>query len=146
MDAMTSVPASIPYVSAAERGRWTLYGFGELRLLRAALRQAVAGNRPYRPESAGPGDLAEPIIVVANELATNALRHGSPPTVVRLLTEPGRLILDVVDHSPEALPRPARDRPPGAGGLGLRLTATFAIDFGWYATGATKHVWAAFPS
>lgn len=141
MDAMTSVPAPIPYVSAAERGSWTLHGFGELRLLRAALRQAVA-----LPESAGPGDLAEPIIVVANELATNALRHGTPPTVVRLLSEPGRLILDVVDHNPEALPRPAGDRPPGAGGLGLRLTATFAIDFGWYATGATKHVWAAFPS
>jgi len=146
MDAMTSVPASIPYVSATERGSWTLHGFGELRLLRAALRLAVAGNPLSGPGSAAAGDLAEPIIVVANELATNALRHGRAPTVVRLLTEPGRLILDVVDHRPEAFPRPDGDRPPGRGGLGLRLTARFAIDFGWYATGATKHVWAAFPS
>jgi hypothetical protein len=36
-------------------------------------------------------------------------------------------------------------RPLGAGGLGLQLTRTFAIEVGWYATELTEHVWASFP-
>ena len=132
---MTLLPTPIPYTSAVELGSWTLHGFGELRALRSGLR-AVATTAAD----------VEGIVVAANELATNALRHGRPPAVVRLLREPGGLILDVADHDRESAPRQAAGRPPGAGGLGLRLTATFAKDVGWYATEVTKHVWASFPS
>jgi hypothetical protein len=45
-----------------------------------------------------------------------------------------------------AEPQLINDRPLGAGGLGLRLTKTFAGEVGWYTTDATKHVWASFPS
>jgi len=134
MDGMTSMPTSIPYASAVELGRWTLHSYRDLRVLRSGLRAMAEGHH------------AEGMVVVANELATNALRHARPPAVVRLLGEPGRLILDVADHDPAAEPQPAGDRPPGAGGLGLRLTATFATDLGWYANAVTKHVWASFPS
>ena len=48
------------------------------------------------------------------------------------------------DHDLSTAPH-VEDRPLGAGGLGPRLTETFAIDFGWYATDVTKHVWASFP-
>ncbi|WP_433373784.1 ATP-binding protein [Actinoplanes sp. CA-142083] len=136
---MTSLPASVPYPLAAELCRWTLASFGDLRGLRADLRDALAG-------SAGTGDVTDRMTVVANELATNALRHGRPPTVVRLLRQDDRLIIDVADHDRDAEPRVAEDRPLGAGGLGLQLTKTFAIDVGWYSTDATKHVWASFPS
>ncbi|HEX5203894.1 ATP-binding protein [Paractinoplanes rhizophilus] len=136
---MTSLPASVPYPLAAEICRWTLATYGELRGLRAELRDALAG-------SAETGDVTDRMTVVANELATNALRHGLPPTVVRLLRQGDRLIIDVADHDRDAEPRVAEDRPLGAGGLGLQLTRSFAADVGWYATDATKHVWASFAS
>jgi len=136
---MTSLPASVPYPLAAEICRWTLATFRDLRGLRAELRATLA-------RSAKTDDITDRMTVVANELATNALRHGRPPTVVRLLRQDDRLIIDVADHDRDAEPRLAEDRPLGAGGLGLQLTRTFAIDVGWYSTDATKHVWASFPS
>lgn len=133
---MTPLSASVPLPAAAELHRWTLDEFGDLRELRAALRTAL-------PTAATLDELADRVAVVATELATNALRHGLPPTVVRLLRTDNLLILDVSDHDREGRPRLA-ERPLGAGGLGLRLTRTFAVDVGWYTTEATKHVWASF--
>lgn len=141
MNAMTSLPESVPYPSAAEICRWTLVAFGDLRGLRAELREVVT-----RSARGDPGEVADRMTVVANELATNALRHGLPPTVVRLLRDGNRLIIDVADQDREAEPRVAVDRPLGAGGLGLQLTRTYAVDVGWYATDVAKHVWASFPS
>jgi anti-sigma regulatory factor (Ser/Thr protein kinase) len=83
--------------------------------------------------------------VVATELATNALRHGLPPTEVRLLRDHDRLIIDVADHDMAAAPVLDEDRPLGAGGLGLQLAREFAVDVGWYLSDLTKHVWAGFP-
>jgi serine/threonine-protein kinase RsbW len=136
MDGMSSLPASVPHSAAVELRRWTLDSFRELRLLRATLRDAVAETAV---------EVSDRMTVVATELATNALRHGLPPTVVRLLDEGDRLIIDVADHDLTAEPTVAEDRPLGAGGLGLQLARTFAIDVGWYATDSTKHVWASFP-
>jgi serine/threonine-protein kinase RsbW len=141
MDAMTSLRISAPFPAATELHRWKLDKFGELRELRAALREAIA----QVPASA-PDDLTDRIAVVATELATNALRHGLPPTEVCLLRQDDLLILDVADHDLEAEPRVAEGRPLGAGGLGLQLTRTFAIDVGWYTDKDSKHVWASFPS
>jgi len=139
MDAMSSLPASVPYPRATEICRWTIADFGDLRGLRADLRATEDVT------AAGP-DVVDRVTVVANELATNALRHGLPPTVVRLLHDGDRLIVDVADHDREGEPRIAENRPLGGGGLGLQLTRRFAIDVGWYATELTKHVWASFPS
>src|SRR4051794_38051761 len=98
MDAMSSLPVSIPYPRAEEICRWTLASFRELRGLRAGLRAAVD------VAAAGP-DVTDRMTVVANELATNALRYGLPPAVVRLLREGDRLIIDVSDRDREAEPR-----------------------------------------
>nr|WP_296063528.1 ATP-binding protein [uncultured Actinoplanes sp.] len=131
---MSSLRISVPPAAAAELRRWTLDDFQELRELRAALRLALGDQ----------DDLCDRIAVVATELATNALRHGLPPTVVRLMRQGDRLIVDVADHDLAASPEPA-DRPLGEGGLGLRLAQTFAADVGWYIADETKHVWASFP-
>jgi serine/threonine-protein kinase RsbW len=138
---MTALPASVPHPGAVELRCWRLDTFRELRQLRAALRIALAeGLTPdYR-------DLIDRMAVVATELATNALRHGLPPTEVRLLQGPDRLIIDVADHDLGTEPRLDRDRPPGSGGMGLVLARTFASEVGWYKAGETKHVWASFPS
>jgi serine/threonine-protein kinase RsbW len=141
MDAMASLPASVPYPSAVEVCRWTLAAFSDLRVLRAALRNVLA-----EAAGLGPGDVADRMTFVATELATNALRHGAPPTVVRLMRVRDRLIIDVADYDRDAEPHVAEGRPLGAGGLGLQLARTFASDIGWYATDVTKHVWASFPS
>ncbi|MEV4350513.1 ATP-binding protein [Actinoplanes sp. NPDC049596] len=137
---MTSLRVSAPFPSASELRCWKLDQFSELRELRAALREAIA-----RVPAAAQDDVTDKIAVVATELATNALRHGLPPTEVRLLRQEDRLIIDVADHDLEAVPRLAEGRPLGAGGLGLQLTRTFAIDVGWYTTDDDKHVWASFP-
>jgi serine/threonine-protein kinase RsbW len=139
MRAMSSLRVSTPHPEAVELRRWTLDQFEELKLLRAALREAIA------QENTEVGEVSDRVAVVATELATNALRHGLPPTMVCLLRDGDRLILDVADHDLTSPPQIDEDRPPGAGGLGLQLTRTFAIDVGWYTADETKHVWASFP-
>jgi serine/threonine-protein kinase RsbW len=138
---MPSLPASVPHPGAVELHCWRLDSFPELRRLRADLRDAVADTAARTP-----GDLAERMAVVATELATNALRHGLPPTEVRLLRDHDRLIIDVADHDMAAAPFLDEGRPLGAGGLGLQLTREFAVEVGWYVSDVAKHVWAGFPS
>ena len=143
MDVMSALPVSTPHPAATELHRWTLDSYHELGSLRASLREVVTGGAVS--EDAELDDLFDRMAVVATELATNALRHGLPPTVVRLLRDRARLILDVADHDLTAPPELVDGRPLGAGGLGLQLTQTFAVEVGWYITDATKHVWASFP-
>ncbi|MEU8664576.1 ATP-binding protein [Actinoplanes philippinensis] len=135
---MTSPPAPVPHPAAAEFRHWSLDDVGSLRDLRADLRHAVAGT------PLGDEDGLDRITVVATELATNALRHGRPPTHIRLLREPGALLLDVADHDLTGEPLFDQDRPIGHGGLGLRLAQTFATELGWYRTAKTKNIWARF--
>ena len=143
MDRMASLPVSAPHAEAVELRRWTLDSYDELRGLRAALHQVIADG--VGSESDRLDDVFDRMAVVATELATNALRHGLPPTVVRLLRAGDHLILDVADHDLAAAPELVEDRPLGDGGLGLQLTQTFAVETGWYTRGDTKHVWASFP-
>jgi two-component sensor histidine kinase len=114
----------------------------ELRQLRAGLFAALHGE-PLPPG----GDLdyvPEEMAVAATELATNALRHGRPPTRVSLRRTEHTFVLDVADEDPETVPEIAGSRAPGAGGLGLRLVSRLAEASGWYVEGARKHVWAEF--
>ena len=141
MDGMTSLPVAEPYPTAAEICSWTLGAFSDLCNLRAALREAVSGA-----VATDAADFVERMALVVTELATNALRHGLPPAEVRLLREGNCLIIDVADHARRAEPAVDAGRPPGAGGLGLQLAQTFALDVGWYSTDVAKHVWASFPS
>ncbi|GAA2892676.1 hypothetical protein Acy02nite_62860 [Actinoplanes cyaneus] len=116
--------------------QWTIDDVHDLRILRAGLREEIVD-----------ADLFDPIAVVATEFATNVLRHGTPPATVRLLAEPGRLIVDVSDQDLVGEPQfGLRPRPMGEGGLGLFLVDTFAADCGWYRTERAKHTWASFPA
>ncbi|GAA2704052.1 ATP-binding protein [Actinoplanes palleronii] len=111
----------------------------DLSWMRGALLAHIADATAETPAT------AEDMIVVACELATNALRHGRPPVYVRLIHTGRHLILDIADHDPHTAPAYAVNRPLGAGGLGLHLVHAFALDMGWYAGDTTKHVWAQFP-
>ncbi|MBX9243342.1 ATP-binding protein [Actinotalea ferrariae] len=123
------------------RQTWVLDSVHELSTLRAGLSRAVSLDDADPPDELDP--IATTMVLVASELATNALRHGIPPTVVRLFAD-HTYLLDVADHDPGTAPHLAGARPPGEGGLGLQIARRLAVDVAWYATDTTKHVWARF--
>ena len=139
---MDLLPASRPPAPDVELRVWTLDDFAQLAQLRAALHGALAEGAG---DAAVVGELIEKVAVVATELATNALRHGLPPTTVRLSRADDRFLLDVADHDLAAVPELDEERPFGQGGLGLLFAHRFSLETGWYTTAATKHVWATFP-
>jgi serine/threonine-protein kinase RsbW len=115
----------------------------ELSGLRASLHEELTGTVLADGESLD--DIPERVVLVATELATNALRHGLPPTIIRLLTYDDHFVLDVADHDLASVPELADTRPLGASGRGLQLAGALSLDVGWYATDGTKHIWASFP-
>ncbi|MFC3737150.1 ATP-binding protein [Paractinoplanes deccanensis] len=128
---MTGWRISEPVV-AEEVGRWTVGEPVELRVLRAELRRVAVV----------PGD--ETVLVVATELASNALRHARSQAVVKLMRDDGSVIVDVADRDPDGRPSVDVRRPRRTGGLGLRLAENLAQDVGWYPAVGGKHVWARF--
>jgi hypothetical protein len=143
MAAVPTLSTSRPPLPNVQVAQWVLDSFGELRLLRASLHKALTGQ-PL-PEGGTLDEIPEKVAVVATELATNALAHARPPTIVRLHRTETAFILDVADKEPAVAPELAEGRPPGAGGLGLQLARKLALDIGWYVDGDIKHVWAEFP-
>ncbi|MFB9238057.1 ATP-binding protein [Plantactinospora siamensis] len=140
---MGSLRTSPPLPETVEVRRWMLATPAELSGLRASLHEALTGNVLADGESLD--DIPEQVVLVATELATNALRHGMPPTIIRLLTYDDHFVLDVADHDLASVPELADTRPQGASGRGLQLARALSLDVGWYATDDTKHIWASFP-
>ena len=123
---------------AVELHQWLLAGADELRPLRADLHKALAG----RLAEDGTG----PIVLVATELASNALRHGLPPAMVRLLKSDDQFFLEVADRDLASVPKLAEAYPSVSGGRGLHIARSLSVEVCWYATERFKHVWASFPS
>lgn len=140
---MGQLSSSPPPAQAVELRRWTLQEPVDLRALRASLHEELTGD--VLGEGEALAEVPELVALIATELATNALRHGIPPTIVRLLATDDYLILDVADHDLGSLPQLAEARPVGDGGRGLELARALSLDVGWYATGTTKNIWASFP-
>jgi anti-sigma regulatory factor (Ser/Thr protein kinase) len=91
----------------------------DLRDLRRQLQTALTG-------SALPAGTRNDFAFAVSEVATNAVRHGRPPVLVRLWSTPSRLVCTVTDHGsgiqdPFAGYVPAH-RDPSRGGLGLWIT------------------------
>ncbi|GLW36055.1 ATP-binding protein [Actinoplanes regularis] len=124
--------------------QWTLDQVHELRTLRTGLREQLDDPELLEWMTVIATELCERMAVVATELATNALRHGRPPVVVRLLAEPSKLTLDVSDLDLVGEPTFDSRRPIGQGGLGLLLVRSFAAESGWYRSDHAKHIWASF--
>jgi serine/threonine-protein kinase RsbW len=139
---MVSLSAQIPPMTT-ELDHWVLDTPAQLKTLRASLHQAITGQA--MPPGGSLDEVPEKVVLVATELATNALRHGLPPTIVRLGRTGDHFILDVADHDPCDLPEYVENRPLGGGGLGLQLARKLSLEMGWYVAHETKHVWAEFP-
>ncbi|KUL30759.1 hypothetical protein ADL15_24240 [Actinoplanes awajinensis subsp. mycoplanecinus] len=116
---------------------WNLTGGDDLGEIRAGI---------HRHFEDGLTELAGRMALVVTELAGNALRHGRPPIVVRVLQDADCYLLDVADHAPEHIPRfVAATGSVLPGGRGLLIASTLAQQVCWYPGDRTKHIWASFP-
>ncbi|MEV7971818.1 ATP-binding protein [Cellulomonas sp. NPDC089187] len=123
---------------------WVLQDVEHLSRVRHELLAEITA-RGAAPQD-GLDAVPERMILVASELATNALVHGLPPTRVQLLSDGNEYLLDVADHDVDSTPALAGTRAPGAGGFGLQIARRLSQDVGWYVDGTAKHVWARFPA
>jgi hypothetical protein len=100
--------------------------------------------------------LAEDAVLIASELTTNAIRHGTPAGAGDDANDPGRvrvelswclqasrLICVVTDHTGTPPAAAARD-PEAESGHGLQIVGGLAVAWGWTILGTgEKAVWAA---
>jgi hypothetical protein len=118
---------------------------------RAAREFTVATLHEWRLES-----LTEDAVVIASELATNAILHGTPAATGDVTNDPGRarvelswcvqanrLICAVTDQAGTP-PAMAVQDPEAESGHGLRIVGALAVAWGWTILGTgEKSVWAA---
>ena len=132
-------PARLP-VGFCELWCQELHTLAELAKLRARLRVELTGSatveRPDREH------WAERLVLVADELTSNALRHGDPPVATALSRGDKEWLVCVSDSSIDVPPTPAQGRDPGLGGFGLYLVADLAARHGWFRRPGVKTVWA----
>jgi len=132
-------PARLPH---GFRELWCqeLNSLAELARLRARLRSELTGSAVVeRPEQE---HWSERLVLVADELTSNALRHGGAPVAAALSRYGDDWLIAVSDSSTEVPPSPAEGRDPGLGGFGLYLVADLAARHGWSRARGAKTVWA----
>jgi anti-sigma regulatory factor (Ser/Thr protein kinase) len=84
-------------------------------------------------------DLLTDVVMVLDELVSNALRHARPPVRVRLRRRPGRLRIEIDDGSAVTATRRA---PASDGGRGLALVERCSAAWGQRRHDSGKTVWA----
>ncbi|MCO1615995.1 ATP-binding protein [Micromonospora tulbaghiae] len=139
---MGQLRTSPPPPQASELEQWVLDSPEDLRGLRASLREAL--NRHGLVQGEDLDEVPHLVVLVATELASNALRHGRPPTIITLLATDDRFMLEVADHDVSTVPELTDISPTDSGGRGLFLAQSVSLDVGWYATEKTKNIWASF--
>ena len=116
---------------------WDLAGLADLPAVRADLKRRTGGLDDER--------VTERLVLTFDEMASNALRHGSGTVRACVRETPGHWLVEVQDGATGLAPRPAVDRDPGLGGFGLYLIADMATEHGWWPDGDSKSVWATIP-
>ncbi|GGV50370.1 hypothetical protein GCM10010245_79270 [Streptomyces spectabilis] len=106
--------------------------FSEIPRTRKAVGEALRGW--------GFETLIDDFVILASELATNALRHGEPPVTVLLRLCKGVLHLEVSDAS-AAEPEIRESNPERCSGQGLLLVRALSDEWGWWRNDTGKTVW-----
>jgi anti-sigma regulatory factor (Ser/Thr protein kinase) len=135
-------PSATP--PAAGDGRsWELSDIAQLPKIRAEVRRH-ATTTALRSDAAGE-DLRDQLVLVLDEMASNALRHGGGSVRAGVRLTDDSYLIEVADAAPSLPPTPAVGRDPSEGGLGLYLIAELATAHGWYRRSDVKVVWALLP-
>lgn len=74
-------------------------------------------------------EMTETALLLVSELATNAIRHGTPPVRLSLRLDADRLRVEVTDSSP-ALPQLGHPEADETGGRGLQIVQQLAARWG----------------
>lgn len=120
-------------------GRWTPASPAELTRSRRGLAAALADEQATGSVAGG---AVERLLLVFEEVGSNALRHGRGPVEITLTRTAAHWLLEVSDAAAEVGPDPAVDRDAALGGLGLYVVARVCGAHGWFTDGARKTVWA----
>lgn len=121
-----------------------LCSLAELAGLRARLRMSLTGSATVlHPERE---HWSERMVLIADELTSNALRHGGAPVATALSRAGDQWLVAVSDTSTDVPPALAVGRDPGLGGFGLYLVADLSDQHGWCVARGAKTVWAVVPA
>ena len=117
--------------------RFTYQLDGDPQQLRA-LRQALDDWTQVNPA------LVDDLLIVTNELASNALTYGLPAIQVAVAAFPTQIRIQVIQTSSGAGsgPVPRMIKEPGLRGRGLALVNTLSREWGWLQRGQEVVVWA----
>ncbi|MCO7220916.1 ATP-binding protein [Klenkia sp. PcliD-1-E] len=117
------------------------------RQLRAHLADLAPDPDRDDPDPDDVEEATERILLAADEMASNGVRHGGPPVVLGAHTcGPGQVLITVTDHAPGTPPAPDPERDHAHGGLGLLIVAAYARAHGWWPGTGLKTVWALLPT
>jgi anti-sigma regulatory factor (Ser/Thr protein kinase) len=134
--------APVPSV-AGDVWHWQLTSMPMVSRVRSDLRARIAHPSV---SSSSSEDARDGLLLVFEELASNALRHGGGDVRALVVASGNGWLLDLSDEAPDRPPVPAVDRDPALGGMGLHLVAQLSMQYGWESRPGRKHVWARLPS
>lgn len=133
--------SSIPEPVGSERLVLVLESLRGLSAVRRQVRAFLAaGCTTGSPEACE--DAIERAVLVIDELTSNAVRHGLPPSSLQVCDDPHRWLVIVRDAAHHRRPTPAVDRPAGQGGYGLYVIADLTSAHGVHYEADHKLVWA----
>ena len=89
-----------------------------------------------------PADTVDDLVLIASELAANAVRHGAPPALLRIEETGGRVRVTVGNHGDAPDPRVLTANQESGHGRGLAMVEAMADEVGWSRTGDRLDVWA----
>lgn len=107
---------------------------GHARHARHAISQAV--------EAWGLAHLSRGAVMVGHELVANALRHGLPPAVLRLLRRGDSIVIEVGDASEQEPRLTEIDNHTSTSGRGMHIVSKLARSWGVRRHQGGKVVWA----
>ena len=94
-----------------------------------------------RGESAA-DESVDDAVLIASELAANAVRHGTPPVLLRIQRIGDRVRITVSNHGDSPDPRILTAEPGAPHGRGLAMVEALAVEVGWGREGDRLDVWA----